>query len=79
MKQKAVVDRFEGNKAVLFIEDDEHVVLKSELPKKVKEGDWLQIEFEKGKLVSAEIDEAENARTRERIAEKLVRLRKRNK
>ena len=78
MMTKAVIDRFEGNKAVLSIGDENRqmVVLRKSLPKGVREGVWLQVEVEGDQIISAVIDEEETARMKERIAEKLERLRK---
>ena len=44
----AVIDRFEGKKAVLLLGDDEKQVVfpKSELPEGVEEGDYLKIDIE---------------------------------
>jgi hypothetical protein len=78
MKTKAVIDRFEGNKAVLSVgeENKQMVVLRKSLPKGVREGVWLQVEIEGDQIISAVIDEEETARMKERIAEKLERLRR---
>jgi len=78
MSESAVIDRFEGDQAVLLVGESERqaVVARSELPKSSREGHWLQVEFAGGKLVSAAIDEAGTARAKERIAEKLERLRR---
>jgi hypothetical protein len=76
MKTKAVIDRFEGDKAVLFIGEEQVVVSRSLLPRKAKEGHWLLVELEDGKLMTAAIDEEETARVKERVAEKLAALRR---
>jgi hypothetical protein len=78
MKIKAVIDRFEGNKAVLSVGDENRqmVVLRKSLPKGIREGVWLQVEIAGDQIVSAIIDEEETARMKERIAEKLERLRR---
>jgi hypothetical protein len=78
MKQKAVLDRFEGNKAILLINEKPQTFFKSELPKNVKEGDWLLVEIDKGKLIHAEVDEDEKAVAKKRILEKMATLRKGN-
>ena len=74
---KAVIDRFEGEFAVLIVGDDEqHLnVLKKLLPKPSKEGSWLQVEIQNGEVISAVIDEEETANAKQRIADKLARLR----
>jgi hypothetical protein len=78
MSEKAVIDRFEGNLAVLLIGDGARrlVVRREELPQGAREGHWLQVEVEGEQLLSAALDEAETARTKDRIAEKLARLRR---
>jgi len=77
---KAVIDRFEGNNAVLSVgeENRQVIVLKKSLPKGIREGVWLQVEIEGDQLLSAKIDEEETAKMKERIAEKLERLRRGN-
>jgi hypothetical protein len=75
---KAVIDRFEGEFAVLIVgEDEQHVnVLKKLLPKLSKEGSWLQVEIKNGEVVSAVMDEEETANAKQRIADKLALLRR---
>jgi Protein of unknown function (DUF3006) len=75
---KAVIDRFEGDMAVLLVGDDgeRKDVARNLLPKKAKEGHWLLIEIRDSKVISAKIDLEETARVQERIAEKLARLRR---
>ena len=79
MKTKAVIDRFEGDKAVLLVgdEQDRLIILKNFLPKGAKEGDWLQVDVEDDRVLSAAIDENETATAKSRIAEKLAKLRQR--
>lgn len=78
MKTKAVIDRFEGDKAVLLVgeEEDKLIVPRASLPNGAKDGVWLQVDVEDDRVLSAEIDEAETAKAKERIAEKLARLRR---
>jgi predicted DNA-binding antitoxin AbrB/MazE fold protein len=75
---KAVVDRFEGKYAVLILGKGERQlgVLKDLLPKQAKEGSWLQVEIENESLLSAVLDEVETNNAKQRIAEKLERLRR---
>jgi hypothetical protein len=75
---KAVIDRFEGDWAVLLLEGGQERlnVPRGALPKKSKEGSWLQVEIEDGQVRKAILDEEETTRARERIAEKLERLRR---
>jgi hypothetical protein len=78
MKTKAVVDRFEDDKAVVLVgeEEDRLVVPRSSLPPGVKEGDWLQVDVEDDRVLSAALDEDETTQAKQRIAEKLARLRR---
>ncbi len=78
MKEKAVIDRFEGDWAVLLVGDDPRPlnVPRKALPKGAREGQWLQVDLEGDQVVSAEIDDEEAARAKARIAEKLERLRR---
>ncbi len=79
MKTKAVVDRFEGDKAVLLVgeEQDRLVVPRGSLPAGVKEGQWLQVEVADDRVLSATVDQAETAKRMASIEEKLAQLRKR--
>ena len=75
---KAVVDRFEGTKAVILVGDKEQrlVVDRKQLPPGTREGHWLRVEVRDDALIRASIDERETARARARIASKLERLRR---
>ena len=75
---KAAIDRFEGKFAVLIVGDDEqHMnVLRKLLPEQSREGSWLQVEIQNGEITSALIDEEETVKAKQRIAEKLARLRR---
>jgi len=75
---KSVIDRFEGKFAVLIVGEDEQYinVLRKLLPKQSREGSWLQVEIQNGEVISAVIDEEETANAKQRIAEKLARLRR---
>lgn len=75
---KAVIDRFEGEYALLIVGEDEqriHVPRKA-LPKRAREGLWLQMEIRDGEVCDITIDDQETERARQRIAEKLERLRR---
>ena len=78
MEQKAVVDRFEEDQAVLLLGEQESqlVVDRVQLPPGTREGDWLRVDVQNGMLIRAEIDEAETQRMKARIATKLDRLRR---
>jgi hypothetical protein len=78
MKEKAVIDRFEEGWAVLLVGDEQRKfdVPRKCLPRGAREGHWLQVEFEGDHLLNAVIDKEETARARQRIMEKLGRLRR---
>ncbi len=78
MNVKAVVDRFEGEKAVILVGDEEEqlVVDRSQLPPETKEGDWLKADVEDDMLLSAELDRDETANAHARIEAKLEALRR---
>jgi hypothetical protein len=75
---KAVIDRFEGEFAVLIVGEDEQRlnVLKALLPKLSREGSWLQVDIQNGEVISAVLDEAETTNAKQRIADKLALLRR---
>jgi hypothetical protein len=52
------------------------VVARTSSPPRAKEGQWLQVDVEDDRVLSAVIDEAETAKAKERIADKLARLRR---
>jgi len=78
MKTKAVIDRFEGDKAVLLVgeEEDKLIVPRVSLPSGAKEGQWLQVDVQDDRVLSATIDEAETAKRVKEIDEKLAMLRR---
>jgi len=73
---KAVVDRFEGEWAMLIVEGQPLNVLRDALPDNVREGDCLEIEIEEGQVVNAVIDQPETEAARQRIEEKMGQLRR---
>ncbi|MFW6116301.1 MAG: DUF3006 domain-containing protein [bacterium] len=78
MSEKAVIDRFEEQWAVLLVGTNERRVNvpRQELPCGAREGHWLRVELDGQQLMSAEIDEEETTRVKARIASKLDQLRK---
>lgn len=78
MTQKAVLDRFEGDKAILLLEDGRRQldVPRASLPTGTREGDWLQVDLDGETLVAATFDTQETARVRKRVEDKLARLRR---
>ncbi len=77
MITKAVLDRFEEDKAVLMVGDaqDLYVVPRILLPSDAKEGQRLQVDLVDDVIRSVVIDTAATAAAQESIAEKLRRLR----
>ena len=65
------VDRFEGDKVVLLLRDDETVQLdidRSKLPEEIREGDILNILFsESNEPLEVEISREETDKVKERI------------
>jgi beta-lactamase superfamily II metal-dependent hydrolase len=78
LMQSLVIDRFEGEYAVLFIpgSDQSLSVLRDTLPEGVDEGDYLRIEFEDGQIIQVERDEEATEAARRRIQAKRDRLRR---
>jgi hypothetical protein len=54
-------------------------VLRSLLPERAKEGDWMEAEFDGERLMNMKLDSDETAERMARIAEKLAKLRRKNK
>jgi PHD/YefM family antitoxin component YafN of YafNO toxin-antitoxin module len=75
---KVVIDRFERDQAVLLLNDGQEqiVTLRKVLPSEAKQDGWLQVEIKNGEVVSAVIEVEETAGVKQRIAEKLAKLRK---
>jgi hypothetical protein len=82
METKAVVDRIEdGTHAVLLVgeEEREFVVAVEQLPAGAREGTWLRARVEGEELVVLGIDAGENEAVKQRIEDKLARLRQRGR
>jgi Protein of unknown function (DUF3006) len=77
--KKAAIDRFEGKYAILLVDENPSNVLRSLLPEGVKEGDWLEVEFDGDRFIRAKMDPEEKERMKKRIEEKLSRLRDQKK
>jgi hypothetical protein len=75
---KAVIDLFEGDLAVLILGDEDQRlnIPRKLLPPKTKEGSWLQLDIVGGQPRNIKLDEKETDLARQRIADKLARLRK---
>jgi hypothetical protein len=78
MIKKAVIDRFEGDKAILLVGDEQRQVVASRasLPRTAKEGSWLAVTIEDDVILSVNVDEDETNKARQRISDKLERLRR---
>lgn len=74
---KAVIDRFEGEYAVIRLEDGQYLnILRTQLPERSFEGLHLEISFDgEQKIHEIVADDDETAIARKRIEEKLQRLR----
>jgi hypothetical protein len=77
MEKKAVIDRFEGNLAVIVLEtnDKQMIYLKNNLPIGVKEGDWLLIEIQGDEIIKINIDIQAKENAKRRITRKMEKLR----
>jgi hypothetical protein len=78
MIEKAVIDRFEGQYAILLVGKPNRQidVLKKFLPAGAKEGTWLKIDVSDDGLKSVEIDNKETSAAQKRISDKLAALRR---
>lgn len=77
---QAVIDRFEGEWAVLIWvdqqESSELIVRREQLPAAAQEGAWLSVKHCGDELISVVLDEGATSATQERIEAKLARLRR---
>jgi hypothetical protein len=78
MMEKAVIDRFEGQYAILLVGQEQRKmdVPRAKLPKGAREGSWVKVDLDGGQVRSIDLDPEETERAKTRIAEKLARLRK---
>ena len=78
--QSAVIDRYEGQFAVVFFENDPDTpvdIERSHLPRrKPREGTYLKIEKRGSEILGITIDKEATKAARQRIQEKLDRLRR---
>ena len=75
---RGVIDRFEGDWAVIELGDEnEPLNLSPKLvPRRAKEGDYLQLDFEDGQVTQVVLDADATQMARKRIQDKLERLRR---
>jgi hypothetical protein len=78
MDMRAVVDRFEADKAVILVGEEEEVLVvdRGKLPPGVKEGDWLTVDIQDDVLLASQLDPEETANAKARIQDKLAVLRR---
>ena len=82
MDEKAVIDRIEdGEHAVLLVGEDERewVIPAGRLPSGAIAGTWLRVQIEGEELVELSVDAEETEQVRQRIADKMARLRQRGR
>lgn len=75
---KGVIDRFEGDWAVVEIanETEPRNISRKLLPRRAKEGDYLQLEIKDGNVIQAKTDPDATQAAKKRIQDKLGRLRR---
>ncbi|MBI2866743.1 MAG: DUF3006 domain-containing protein [Chloroflexi bacterium] len=75
----AVIDRIEGDVAVLLVSRDEREVVapRAALPTSARPGDWLLVEVEGDRIVRAEVDAQETLHRAERLRHMREMLRRR--
>ncbi len=75
--EKAFIDRFEEDIAVLIVGDDERKVNvpRRSLPEGAAEGDWRQVDFQEGTLISAKLDREESQQRKQQVEDLLRELR----
>ncbi len=76
--EQAVIDRFEGEIAVVLIGETQRPfdVPRSQIPPEAREGQWLRVEVQGDQVVRVEIDAQASEAAQARIQEKLERLRR---
>lgn len=82
MIKKAVIDQIvDGKKAVILVGEEEtvHIMDVEQLPAGAKEGDWLKVEEAVEQIKVLNLDEEETKKVKERIKNKLEKLRLRGR
>ncbi len=75
--EHATIDRFEGEWAVLILENGQELTVnRDQLPAAAEEGDWLYVELQDGQLYTVIYDESSTVAAKERIATKIERLKR---
>ena len=74
--KRAVIDRFEGEWAVLVFDDGKTTlnVAREQLPQPTREGDHLLVEVKDGAFVAATVDDEAKQAAQKRIESKLSKL-----
>ena len=75
---KGVIDRFEDDLAVIEIAGETELsnVPRKLLPRRAKEGDYLELEIAEGSVIRAKADPEATQVAKERIKDKMERLRR---
>lgn len=78
MTRTGVIDRFEGDWAVIQLSDEQETrnIPRKVLPRRAKEGDYLLLEMENEQIIHVQIDSEATEKARKRIQDKLDRLRR---
>jgi hypothetical protein len=76
--ESAVIDRFERRIAVLRVKTNQRIVNvpRDRLPSGVQAGQWMRVQFDGDVLLHAELDGDATEAARQRIQDKLSRLRR---
>lgn len=76
--ESAVIDRFEGDMAVLLVGTAQRVidVPRALLPPDAQAGQWLRVQLDGDHILQIDIDRDATNAARQRIEEKLARLRR---
>lgn len=81
MNTKAVIEKITENNLVLLVgeKEDEILLSKDQIPPSIKYavGDWLDIRMQGDNIEVLNVDQEETDKVKERIQEKMDRLRKR--
>ncbi|KGA96007.1 hypothetical protein AJ85_20685 [Alkalihalobacillus alcalophilus ATCC 27647 = CGMCC 1.3604] len=78
MKEIAVLDRIEGNHAVLLVgnSEKEKTIEKSLLPPGSREGTWFNVELSGDEILKITIDQKEAEEVQKRVRAKMAMLRR---
>ncbi len=79
MHKKAVIENMFEDKVVLLVgeEEEEKAISNKLLPKEAKIGDWVNLTIKDNEIVEVIVDQEETKKVKDRIREKLEKLRNR--